>query len=69
MATWHMSVMATAWVCFSWLALMLSISPELAGAEHLAVAASAIVGFADGYRRLARGAIGLRVRNRANKRD
>lgn len=43
-ATWHMSVMATAWVCFL-VALMLSISPELAGATHLAVAASAIVGF------------------------
>jgi uncharacterized membrane protein len=43
-ATWHMLVMATVWVCF--LVALLSISPELAGSTaRLAVVAFAVLGF------------------------
>src|SRR5437016_1158285 len=44
-ATWHMMVMATVWVCFL-VALMLSVSVGLDGSTvHLAVVACAVAGF------------------------
>ena len=44
-ATWHMMIMATVWVCFL-LAFMLSISSSLDGSTaHLAAAACAVAGF------------------------